>query len=56
MITIKIGDKSVDVPYYTMPGQAKYSIGLVLGDRRVPATSAAVKARSRSATTPTRSA
>ncbi len=37
MITIKIGDRSVDVCCYTMPGQARYSIGLVLGGGRTEA-------------------
>src|SRR3569623_404219 len=35
--TVKVGDKSVDVAFYTMPGQAKYSIGLVLGGGRTQA-------------------
>ncbi|HEY3806269.1 MAG TPA: TAT-variant-translocated molybdopterin oxidoreductase [Kofleriaceae bacterium] len=34
MITVTLGDKKVDVPCYTMPGQARYSIGLVLGGGR----------------------
>jgi MoCo/4Fe-4S cofactor protein with predicted Tat translocation signal len=34
MITVKVGDKSIKLPCYTMPGQAKYSIGLVLGGGR----------------------
>jgi molybdopterin-containing oxidoreductase family iron-sulfur binding subunit len=34
MITVKLGDKSMKLPAYTMPGQAKYSIGLVLGGGR----------------------
>ncbi len=37
MITVKIGDRSVDVCCYTMPGQARYSIGLVLGGGRTEA-------------------
>jgi len=37
MITVKLGDKSVDLPCYTMPGQARYSIGLVLGGGRTRA-------------------
>jgi len=37
MITVKIGDKSVKLPCYTMPGQAPYSIGLVLGGGRTQA-------------------
>jgi MoCo/4Fe-4S cofactor protein with predicted Tat translocation signal len=34
LINIKIGDKTVKLPCYTMPGQAPYSIGLVLGGGR----------------------
>ncbi|HEY5925631.1 MAG TPA: TAT-variant-translocated molybdopterin oxidoreductase [Kofleriaceae bacterium] len=34
MITVKVGDKSITLPCYTMPGQARYSIGLVLGGGR----------------------
>jgi Fe-S-cluster-containing dehydrogenase component len=34
MITVKVGDKTITLPCYTMPGQAKYSIGLVLGGGR----------------------
>ncbi|HEY1549748.1 MAG TPA: TAT-variant-translocated molybdopterin oxidoreductase [Kofleriaceae bacterium] len=37
MITVKLGDKSIDLPCYTMPGQARYSIGLVLGGGRTQA-------------------
>jgi molybdopterin-containing oxidoreductase family iron-sulfur binding subunit len=37
MITVKIGDRSVTLPCYTMPGQAQYSIGLVLGGGRTAA-------------------
>ena len=37
IITVKLGDKSVDLPCYTMPGQARYSIGLVLGGGRTRA-------------------
>ncbi|MDB4953034.1 MAG: molybdopterin oxidoreductase, iron-sulfur binding subunit [Myxococcales bacterium] len=37
MITVKIGDKSITLPCYTMPGQARYSIGLVLGGGRTEA-------------------
>ncbi|HEU0033050.1 MAG TPA: TAT-variant-translocated molybdopterin oxidoreductase [Kofleriaceae bacterium] len=37
MITVKIGDRSVDVACYTMPGQARGSIGLVLGGGRTAA-------------------
>jgi molybdopterin-containing oxidoreductase family iron-sulfur binding subunit len=34
LITVKVGDKSLQVSCYTMPGQAKYSIGLVVGGGR----------------------
>jgi MoCo/4Fe-4S cofactor protein with predicted Tat translocation signal len=34
LITVKVGDKTIQLPCYTMPGQAKYSIGLVLGGGR----------------------
>jgi len=37
MITVKVGDRKVSLPCYTMPGQAKYSIGLVLGGGRTRA-------------------
>ena len=37
MITVKIGERSVELPCYTMPGQARYSIGLVLGGGRTAA-------------------
>jgi molybdopterin-containing oxidoreductase family iron-sulfur binding subunit len=37
MITIKLGDRSIKLPCYTMPGQAPYSIGLVLGGGRTEA-------------------
>ena len=37
MITVKIGTRSIDVPCYTMPGQARWSIGLVLGGGRTAA-------------------
>nr|HEX4315160.1 Fe-S-cluster-containing hydrogenase [Kofleriaceae bacterium] len=37
MIKVTVGDKSVEVPCYTMPGQARYSIGLVLGGGRTAA-------------------
>jgi MoCo/4Fe-4S cofactor protein with predicted Tat translocation signal len=37
MITVKVGDRSITLPCYTMPGQAKYSIGLVLGGGRTAA-------------------
>ncbi len=36
-VTIKIGDKSVTLPAYTIPGQAKSSIALVLGGGRTAA-------------------
>src|SRR5262249_41959235 len=31
LITVKVGDKSITLPCYTMPGQARYSIALMLG-------------------------
>ena len=34
MITVTVDKRSIDVPCYVMPGQAKYSIGLVLGGGR----------------------
>ena len=37
IIQVKIGDRAVDVACYVMPGQAKYSIGLVLGGGRTRA-------------------
>jgi molybdopterin-containing oxidoreductase family iron-sulfur binding subunit len=37
MITVKVGDKSIKLPCYTMPGQAPYSIALVLGGGRTAA-------------------
>ncbi|NVB85296.1 MAG: 4Fe-4S dicluster domain-containing protein [Kofleriaceae bacterium] len=43
LITVKVGGKTVQLPCYTMPGQARYSIGLVLGGGRKFA-SASVKA------------
>lgn len=37
IITVKVGERTVDVACYVMPGQAKYSIGLVLGGGRTRA-------------------
>ena len=37
MINVKVGDRSIKLPCYTMPGQAPYSIGLVLGGGRTHA-------------------
>jgi molybdopterin-containing oxidoreductase family iron-sulfur binding subunit len=37
MITVKVGDKSIELPCYVMPGQARYSIALVLGGGRTDA-------------------
>ncbi|MEO8554047.1 MAG: 4Fe-4S dicluster domain-containing protein, partial [Kofleriaceae bacterium] len=37
MISVKIGDRAVELPAYTMPGQARWSIGLVLGGGRTQA-------------------
>jgi molybdopterin-containing oxidoreductase family iron-sulfur binding subunit len=37
IITVKVGDRSIELPCYTMPGQARGSIGLVLGGGRTDA-------------------
>ncbi len=37
IIQVKVGDRTVEVACYVMPGQAKYSIGLVLGGGRTAA-------------------
>jgi MoCo/4Fe-4S cofactor protein with predicted Tat translocation signal len=37
IIQVKVGDRSIDVACYVMPGQARYSIGLVLGGGRTRA-------------------
>jgi len=37
MINVKVGDRSIKLPCYTMPGQAPYSIGVVLGGGRTHA-------------------
>ena len=37
MITVKVGDRTIELPCYTMPGQARYSIALVLGGGRTEA-------------------
>lgn len=37
IIQVKVGDRTVEVACYVMPGQAKYSIGLVLGGGRTRA-------------------
>jgi Fe-S-cluster-containing dehydrogenase component len=37
MFPVKVGDRKVTLPCYTMPGQAKYSIALVLGGGRTAA-------------------
>ena len=37
MITVKVGDRKVTLPCYTMPGQARGSIALVLGGGRTAA-------------------
>jgi len=37
MITVKVGDRSVTLPAYTMPGQARSSVALVLGGGRTAA-------------------
>jgi hypothetical protein len=57
LINVKVGDRNVEVACYTMPGQARGSIALVLGGGRTrPARSAATVARPRSGSTPTASA
>ena len=37
MIRVTVNGKSIDLPCYTIPGQARYSIGLVLGGGRTKA-------------------
>jgi MoCo/4Fe-4S cofactor protein with predicted Tat translocation signal len=37
MIKVKVGDREIELPCYTIPGQARYSIGLVLGGGRTAA-------------------
>ena len=37
MITVKIGDRSLTLPCYVLPGQARYSVALVLGGGRTAA-------------------
>ncbi|HSR96486.1 MAG TPA: TAT-variant-translocated molybdopterin oxidoreductase [Kofleriaceae bacterium] len=37
LIKVKVGDKEIELPCYTMPGQAKGSIALVLGGGRTAA-------------------
>jgi molybdopterin-containing oxidoreductase family iron-sulfur binding subunit len=37
MIKVKLGDREIELPCYTIPGQAKGSIGLVLGGGRTAA-------------------
>ncbi len=37
MITVKVDGRSIDLPCHTIPGQARYSIGLVLGGGRTAA-------------------
>lgn len=37
IIQVKVGERAVDVACYVMPGQARYSIGLVLGGGRTRA-------------------
>ena len=37
MVTVKIGERSLDLPCYVMPGQARSSIGIVLGGGRTHA-------------------
>jgi Fe-S-cluster-containing dehydrogenase component len=50
LITIKIGEKSIKLPCYVMPGQARYSIGLVLGGGRTQSGRAAAVGGGRSGT------
>ncbi len=50
MITVKIGDRSIKLPCYTMPGQARYSIGLVVGGGRTLSGRAAAVGGQRSGT------
>ena len=50
MITIKVGDRSITLPCYTMPGQARYSIGLVVGGGRTASGRAAAVGGQRSGT------
>jgi len=50
LITVKVGDRSIKLPCYTMPGQAKYSIGLVLGGGRTASGRAAARGGMRSGT------
>jgi MoCo/4Fe-4S cofactor protein with predicted Tat translocation signal len=49
MITVKVGDRSITLPCYTMPGQAKYSIGLVLGAGRTTASKSVIAGGGRKA-------
>jgi MoCo/4Fe-4S cofactor protein with predicted Tat translocation signal len=37
MIKVKVGDREIELPCYTIPGQAKGSIGIVLGGGRTAA-------------------
>jgi MoCo/4Fe-4S cofactor protein with predicted Tat translocation signal len=37
MIKVRVGDRDVEIACYTIPGQAKFSIGLVLGGGRTKA-------------------
>ncbi len=37
MITVKVDGRSIDLPCHTIPGQARYSVGLVLGGGRTAA-------------------
>ncbi|HEY5945100.1 MAG TPA: TAT-variant-translocated molybdopterin oxidoreductase [Kofleriaceae bacterium] len=50
LITVKVGDRSIQLPCYTMPGQAKYSIGLVLGGGRTASGKAGAVGGARSGT------
>jgi MoCo/4Fe-4S cofactor protein with predicted Tat translocation signal len=50
LITVKVGDKSIKLPCYVMPGQARYSIGLVLGAGRTASGKAGAVGGGRSGT------
>ena len=50
VITVKIGDRSVTLPCYVMPGQARGSIGLVLGGGRTESGKAGAVGGGRSGT------
>ena len=37
LVRVKVGDRELELPCYTMPGQARYSVSLVLGGGRTAA-------------------